>query len=1443
MSAMEKYSFDKKTQEMMERMIIPFGVYQFIDRRVAAIALSAGFCRLFGYADLTQAYHDMDHDMYKAVHPDDAARIADAAVQFAVEGGRYEVVYRSKSPTSNDYRMIHATGEHMLTEEGVRLAYVWYVDEGSYQETEEGTGLSHAMSNALHEESILKANQFDYLTGLPGMAYFFELAETARDRYVKNSKEPVFLYINLRGMKFFNSKNSFAAGNRLLREFSGILSSIFDNQNCCHIGADRFAAFTTGDGLEEKLRCFLESSQRMNGGNSLPVHIGIYSNGMEPVPVSTACDRAKYACEAIKNSLSSAFHYYNPSLADAAEKRLYILSNLDRAIREQWITVYYQPIVRAVSGKVCDEEALARWIDPELGFLSPSDFIPYLEDSGMIYKLDLYMLERVLEKMKVQKEEGIPIVPHSINLSRSDFDACNIVEEVRQRVDASGLDRHMLTIEITESTLGSDFDFMKEQVRRFQDLGFPVWMDDFGSGYASLDALQSIKFNLLKFDMSFMKKLDEGESGKIVLTELMRMANSLGMDTICEGVEKEEQLKFLYEIGCSKIQGYYFSKPIPLEEILERNRTGRQIGYENPEQSGYFDTIGRLNLYDLSVMNKGEGELQNTFNTIPMGLVEVNGSTTRFVRSNASYRHFIKRFFRFDLSFEGSSFAPYDNSFMVNVVKTCCERGIPSFYDEQMPDGSVVHSFARRVNTDPVTGSIAVVIAVLSITAPDEGTTYADIARALAADYYNIYYVDLDTDRFIEYTSPIGGEELAMERHGERFFEAVQKDTMTRIYKEDREAFLAGFSKQKIVEELNRQGVYTTTYRILDNGFPMYVNMKITRMEGGNRIILGVSIIDSQMKQQEEEKKLRQEKVSLGRIAALSPNYIVLYTVDPATGRYTQYNPSSAYQNFGLAGQGEDFFTDVVLDAPKAIAPEDLERHLHILTKENMLGTMRKDGFFVHNYRLMLEGKPVPVSLRATMVKEGDGEVIILGVAKDEEVYKRYLENAYQEASNTAAIYTHIAHALARGYTDLFYVNMDTDELIEFHTDDEHGVLSEVRHSTDFFEGCERDAKTGVHPDDQAKFVKAMNRDFLRKALEGNKVFELTYRRIKDGDPFYVLMKVSRMKDDDRIIVIAVQDIDEKVRHRREEERIQEERIVYARLQALTGNFVCVYVVDPDTGKYHEFSATDNYEESFAQAKEGMDFFHTLREAAWTFSHPDDRKRVLSALTKENVVTEVKRRGIFTLGYRIMKDGKPVHYQLKAAMAEEKEGPRLIVGLNDIDAQVRQKEEYNRRLTQAQSQASIDALTGVNNKHAFLEAEVRMDHLIAEQRQPPFSVVVFDVNDLKKINDTEGHQMGDQYLRDACKIICDIFKHSPVFRVGGDEFAVIAQGSDHAQMEELLERMARQNLEAVRSGGIVIACGMSRFDHDACVATVFERADHEMYQNKNSLKIREQLSE
>ena len=1443
---MNKYQFSKDAQRALEGLQQAFAIYQFIDKRVVTLVLSDGFLELFGYETREEAITDMDHDMYKDTHPDDVARIEEAAFNFATKDNRYEVVYRTRIKDSNDYKIVHARGKHILTDDGVRLAQVWYMDEGTYSENNASADfeITKTLSNALHEQSMVKQSQYDYLTGLPNMTYFFELAEAAKAAIKSVDHQPVLLYLDFKGMKYYNTKHGFAEGDKMLQEFAAMLKHTFGAENCCRIGSDHFALVTEEEGLDEKLNELFDKWQNACGDNSVPVHVGVYRSRGDGTHVSVAMDRAKLACNSLKDNYSSGFEYYSQELSDEESHRQYIIENIDKAIEEGWIHLYIQPIVRAINGKVCDVEALARWIDPEKGFLSPNDFIPTLEEAGLIYKLDLCMLEKVLDNIKIQTAEGFSIVPHSINLSRSDFDSCDIVEEIRKRVDEAGIKRDRITIEITESIIGKDFEFMKAQIERFQKLGFPVWMDDFGSGYSSLDVLQSIRFDLIKFDMSFMRKLDEGEEGKIILTELMRMATALNLDTVCEGVETESQADFLKEIGCAKLQGYYYSKPIPSDEVIAKHSSNELIKTENLGESNYYENIGKVNLFDLNVISSVDDKnaLHNTFSSIPIAILEVKDGHVGYIRCNRSYQDFAKRFLDLDImKWEGDINNPsdkYDPAF-ISAVRRSCTNDAPIFFNEKMPDGSVSHSFVRRIGKNLLNNASAIVVAILSISEPSEVATFADIASSLASDYYNIYVINLDTNDYIEYSSKVGNEEMSLERHGGDFFESAKRDTMTRIYEDDREHFLSIFTKENVLKEIEQQGVFTTTYRLIDTGKPTYVNMKITRMNNGNRLILGVSIIDAHMKQLEEERKLRQEKLSLGRIAALSPNYIVLYIIDPLTNHYTQYNPSDEFADLKLATQGIDFFKDVINDAPKVMAPEDMENHLRIMSKENVLSEIRNKGTLVYNYRFLLNGRFVPATLRAAMVQERDGEKIILGVTSDEEEYNRRLEEAYKKASSDAVIYNHVAHALARGLTDLYYVNTETSDFVAFNTDDESGVLSEARRGTDFFEQTRKEAGYYIHPDDMNEYLKTLDHDFLNEIFNHVKEYELVYRRIDSGTPLYVKIRISRMEDDKRFLVMAIEDVDELIRQRKAEERIQEERIVYARLHALTGNFIVVYVVDPETGDYREFSSTQDYEEDLAQAKEGTDFFNKVREVARQTNYPEDFDLFMAAFTKDNIMSEIERSGSFSLGYRFVMDGRPVYVQMKAAMVEEKEGPRLIVGLNNIDAQVRQEQEFSKRLAQAQIEAKVDALTGVKNKLAFNAMQQQIDEDIAGQRQQPFAVVMLDLNDLKKINDANGHNAGDQYLKDACNIICKVFAHSPVFRIGGDEFAVISQGTDYERIDELMEEIKKHNENALLNNGVVIACGMSKFNNDSCVNEVLERADRKMYENKASLKAAE----
>ena len=360
MTVMKKYEFTAEKRSALESLRQPFAVCQFINKRVVTLLVSDGFCELFGYTDRTEAVYDMENDMYRYTHPDDVARTANAVYRFATEDGRFEVIYRSRMKEGTDYFVIHAMGERVITEDGARLAQIWYTNEGAYVENPAATELeiSRSLRNALHEESIIRTSLYDYLTGLPTMTCFFEKAESEKAAVLEEDGQPVLLYIDFSGMKFFNEKYGFAEGDKILQAFARLLGSAFGSERSCRIGADHFAVIAGKTGLEERLNNIFHEFGKLYGGKTPPVHVGIYPYPREEVPVSTACDRARLVCNTLGASYGSGFAYYNAGLSESTILRQYIVENLDTAIREKWIGVYLQPIIRAVNEQVCDIEAL-----------------------------------------------------------------------------------------------------------------------------------------------------------------------------------------------------------------------------------------------------------------------------------------------------------------------------------------------------------------------------------------------------------------------------------------------------------------------------------------------------------------------------------------------------------------------------------------------------------------------------------------------------------------------------------------------------------------------------------------------------------------------------------------------------------------------------------------------------------------------------------------------------------------------------------------------------------------------------------------------------------------------------------------------------------------------------------------------------------------------------
>jgi diguanylate cyclase (GGDEF)-like protein len=827
----------------------------------------------------------------------------------------------------------------------------------------------------------------DRLTNLPNMRHFFNLAMETRNLMLADGKKPVLLYIDIIGLRHINRQYGFKKGDEIIINFSQILTRQFGVHRLCRFSGDHFVAVTDEEHVEGDLSTILHECETAMDGDKLHIRVGVYPNSIDAVDVNIACDRAKFACDRTKGELGSSITYYDEAMLKASDTHHHIIHNLDRALEEGWIEVYYQPIVRVADEKVCDEEALARWIDPVLGFISPGVFIPALEVSKSIYKLDLYVVDRVLEKLKLQMETGLYPVPQSINLSRMDFERCDMVEEIRRRVDEAGIDRSMITVEITESVIGSDLDFIKEQVSRFRQLGFPVWMDDFGSGYSSLDVLQHIHFDLIKFDMRFMENFDAGDENKIILTELMNMAIGLGTETVCEGVETEEQVEFLREIGCTRIQGYYYGKPLPFEKILAKVKDGTALEYENPEESGYYASIGHLNLYDISTLaNENDESMNQYFNTLPMSIMEVKGSEVKLNRCNRSYREFLRRNIRVAYNVDHvdlASLAPGHEPGFFKAVAQCGKDGNRIILDERIGERTVAHILIRRIAVNPVTGTAAIAIAILAVIneGDNSGTSYSQMAKALASDYVELYYINLDTEKYIKYTHSSEQEYLGAEMNGDDFFHASRTNARIRLYKDDQDNFVKSFTKQNVIDAMDSEGKFQLTYRLMIGDVPTYVDLKAVRIPGDpSHIIVGVSNVDAQMRQNEAISRLQAERTVYSRVSALTRDIICIYTVNPATGHYVEYRSNNDYARLGVPTEGSDFFGESLRESVQRIHPDDLEKIRTLLTHDNIMRRVREEGFYAFRYRLLLHGQPRYVSLKAVLLEEQGEPTLIIGI-------------------------------------------------------------------------------------------------------------------------------------------------------------------------------------------------------------------------------------------------------------------------------------------------------------------------------------------------------------------------------------------------------------------------------------------------------------------------------
>ena len=432
------------------------------------------------------------------------------------------------------------------------------------------------ISEANKDEELEELATKDKITGLLSFEYFTLQVREKIAEYKIERGNSVYLFINITNFKVYNDQKGFKKGNEFLKTVGQIISDVFnENSLITRQSDDHFVVFTINLKVQDKIFEVARRVEEQDPEIKPSIKVGaaeLYDPREDP---HYAVEKARYAYAELKRMpTTKIILFYDDKMHDNYLMNQYIVTHIDEAIKNGYLKAYYQPVVWSKGRTLCGVEALARWIDPKYGFLSPGKFIPVLENNQLIYKLDKEILRIVCADIRHNIDNGLPVLPVSINFSRADFGVIDIVEVVNEIVEQYQVPHELLHVEITESALTNEVDLLKNTINRLHAKGFATWLDDFGSGYSSFNVLKDFDFDVLKLDMAFLVGFNGNEKAKALIKSVISLADQIGMKTLCEGVETDEQAKFLEEASCGRLQGYLYGKPLSYDELLEKIKNG-----------------------------------------------------------------------------------------------------------------------------------------------------------------------------------------------------------------------------------------------------------------------------------------------------------------------------------------------------------------------------------------------------------------------------------------------------------------------------------------------------------------------------------------------------------------------------------------------------------------------------------------------------------------------------------------------------------------------------------------------------------------------------------------------------------------------------------------------------------------------------------------------------
>jgi len=432
---------------------------------------------------------------------------------------------------------------------------------------------------------LISAAEHDKLSMLYTRNFFMEYAERIFQYHPELHMDAVV--INIEQFHSINALNGRSFGNRVLQVIGEEINAFLAGTEgiASRFEADRFAIYCMQQpDYRALLNRFQDRVNRLTRKVSIRLRMGVrtWQKGVEPL---TMFDHARAACNRVRGDFQNPLMFYDDDMRMKELLNQRLLNDLHSAADERQFKVFYQPKydIQADPPRLASAEALIRWKHPELGMISPGEFIPLFEGNGLISVVDNFVWKEAAAQITAWREKYGFTLPVSVNVSRADVFDPTLVERLAELVESNGLDYGSIKLEVTETAYADDANQVLEVIRRLRERGFEIEMDDFGSGYSSLNMLSDMPVDVLKMDMKFIRNIENSETDRKLVTLILDIAKFLDVSVVAEGVETEGQLAILRSGNCDLVQGYFFSRPLPPEEFEQLIR--RELAIERKKEA------------------------------------------------------------------------------------------------------------------------------------------------------------------------------------------------------------------------------------------------------------------------------------------------------------------------------------------------------------------------------------------------------------------------------------------------------------------------------------------------------------------------------------------------------------------------------------------------------------------------------------------------------------------------------------------------------------------------------------------------------------------------------------------------------------------------------------------------------------------------------------------